>query len=61
MNDPFKKHNLYNLSFTVHPKREPIEKIIQKLDDIDLIIDVMTSYPVAERMLNNVFKTNKER
>ncbi len=60
-NDPFKK-NLFNLSFTIHPKRESIEKIVQKLDDVDLTVDVMSSYPVAERMLKNVFnKTNDER
>ena len=47
--------NTYKFNIT-HP--EPVEDIIARLDNVDETVDAMTSYPTAERMLNDLF--NKE-
>ena len=65
--DPNKKfEDLFknlNFSFTVpvgfynfHKKAETPEEMIARLDQDDAIVDTMTSYPTAERMLNDLFK-----
>ncbi len=61
-----KMDDLYNqvFSFSVPintykfstPKQETVDEMIQRLDADDLIIESMTSYPTAERMLNDLFK-----
>ena len=35
---------------------ETTEQALARLDNDDAVIDSMTSYPTAERMLNNLFK-----
>lgn len=55
-----------NFSFSTFPvysfshikKQETVDETIARLDSVDETVDAMTSYPTAERMLNNLF--NKE-
>ena len=70
-NDPNKKHgtwfNSWNFSFTMpvsssnflHYKKETVEEMIARLDEADAVIDAMTSYPTAEKLLNHLFKKDK--
>ncbi len=37
-------------------KKETVEEMIARLDETDTVVEAMTSYPTAERMLNNLFK-----
>ncbi len=63
-----KMDDLYNqvFSFSVPintykfstPKQETVDEMLARLDADDAVIDSMTSYPTAERMLNDLF--NKE-
>ena len=70
--DPNKKFDdlFKNFSFSFHTvpinsfsnlfqKQETPEEMIARLDEDDAIVDAMTSYPTAERMLNDLF--NKEK
>ena len=45
--------------FTSFEKRETADEMIARLDADDAVIDAMSSYPTAERMLNDLF--NKEK
>ena len=65
--DPNKKYEdllkNINFSFTVpvgtykfNIPAETTEQALARLDNDDAVIDSMTSYPTAERMLNNLFK-----
>ena len=52
-----------NFSFTVpvgtykfNLPVETVEEMIARLDNDDAVIEAMTSYPTAERMLTNLFK-----
>ena len=54
-----------NFSFSTVPvnfnyiqKQETVSEMIARLDSVDETVDAMTSYPTAERMLNDLF--NKE-
>lgn len=47
------------ISFNYIQKQETADEMIARLDNDDAIIDAMTSYPTAERMLNDLF--NKEK
>ena len=57
----------FNFSFTVPistykfplQKQETTEEMIARLDIDDAIIDTMTSYPTAEKMLNDLFAKDK--
>ena len=40
-------------------KQETADEMIARLDEVDEVVDAMTSYPTAERMLNDLF--NKEK
>lgn len=44
--------------FTTFDNQETADEMIARLDSIDETVDAMTSYPTAERMLNDLF--NKE-
>ena len=44
--------------FTTFEKQETAEEMIARLDNDDAVIEAMSSYPTAERMLNDLF--NKE-
>jgi len=56
-----------NFSFSTVPiysfkhvhKQETTEEMLARLDADDAIVEAMTSYPTAERMLNDLF--NKEK
>ncbi len=37
-------------------KKETVEEMIARLDETDTVVEAMTSYPTAERMLNDLFK-----
>lgn len=37
-------------------KKETVEEMITRLDEADTVVEAMTSYPTAERMLNDLFK-----
>jgi len=43
--------NYYNLN----KKVETSEEMITRLDEVDAIVDSMTSYPTAQRMLTDLF------
>ena len=47
------------VSFNYIQKQETADEMIARLDRDDEIVDAMTSYPTAERMLNDLF--NKEK
>ena len=36
-------------------KKETVEEMIERLDAGDAVIDVMTSYPTAEKMLDKLY------
>ena len=68
--DPNKKYEdllrNINFSFTVpvgfynfNKKVETAEEIVARLDAADAVIDAMTSYPTAEKMLNDLFAKDK--
>lgn len=40
-------------------KKETVEEMIARLDEADAVIDAMTSYPTAEKLLNHLFKKDK--
>lgn len=42
--------------FSNFQKQETAEEMLARLDADDAVIDAMTSYPTAERMLNDLFK-----
>lgn len=51
-----------NFSFTVpigfynlNRKVETTEEAIARLDEVDAVVDTMTTYPTAQRMLNDLF------
>ena len=44
--------------FSNFQKQETVDEMLARLDADDAVIDSMTSYPTAERMLNDLF--NKE-
>jgi hypothetical protein len=44
-------------TFNFFPQ-ETAEQMIARLDEVDETVDAMTAYPIAERMLNELF--NKE-
>lgn len=46
-------------SFNHIQKQETADEMIARLDRDDEIVDAMSSYPTAERMLNDLF--NKEK
>lgn len=55
-----------NLSFTVpvgayrfSKPVESVEQTIARLDEVDIVIDSMTSYPTAQRMLNELVAKGK--
>ena len=61
-----KKFNNINLSWSfvvpanVHRlihrhKNETVEEMVERLDEVDAVIDVMTSYPTAEKMLDKLY------
>ncbi len=61
MDDLFKSMNfLFTVPVNAIPslKKETVEQMLTRLDSVDETVNAMTSYPVAERMLNNLF--NKE-
>lgn len=55
--------NSLNFNFTVpvnsyhfpRQKKETVEEMIARLDEADAVIDTMTSYPTAEKMLNKLY------
>ena len=65
--EPNKKHDTWftswNYSFTMpinsynipQYKKETIEEMIARLDEADAVIDAMTSYPTAEKLLNKLY------
>ena len=65
--EPNKKHgtwfNSWNYSFTMpinsynipQYKKETVEEMIARLDEADAVIDAMTSYPTAEKLLNKLY------
>ena len=62
--DLFKNINFSFTTFPIHSfkhiqKQETVEEAIARLDEDDAVVDAMTSYPTAERMLNDLF--NKEK
>ena len=62
--DLFKNLNFSFSTFPVYSfkniqKQETVEEAIARLDEDDAVVDAMTSYPTAERMLNDLF--NKEK
>jgi hypothetical protein len=70
LNDPSEPNKKFedllknvNFSFTVpvgtykfNQPVETVEQTIARLDNDDAVIEAMTSYPTAERMLTNLFK-----
>ena len=44
------------VSFNYIQKQETADEMIARLDNDDAVIEAMTSYPTAERMLNDLFK-----
>lgn len=62
--DLFKNLNFSFSTFPVYSfkniqKQETVDEMIARLDADDAIVEAMTSYPTAERMLNDLF--NKEK
>jgi len=62
--DLFKNINFSFTTFPIHSfkhiqKQETTEEMLARLDADDAVIEAMTSYPTAERMLNDLF--NKEK
>lgn len=62
--DLFKNLNFSFSTFPVYSfkhiqKQETAEEMIARLDTDDAVIDAMSSYPTAERMLNDLFKKEK--
>lgn len=62
--DLFKSLNFSFSTFPVYSfknihKQETTEEMLARLDNDDAVIEAMTSYPTAERMLNDLF--NKEK
>lgn len=57
-NFSFSFHTVPINSFNLFQKQETPEEMIARLDEVDQVVDAMTSYPTAETMLNNIF--NKE-
>ena len=62
--DLFKNLNFSFSTFPIHSfkhvqKQETVDEMIARLDNDDAVIDAMSSYPTAERMLNDLF--NKEK
>lgn len=65
--DPNKKNDVWfggwSYNFTVPAnsfnvpqyKKETVEKMIERMDADDAVIDVMNSYPTAEKMLNKLY------
>jgi hypothetical protein len=57
------KFNNISYSFTVpinayhfpKYKKETVEEMIERLDAGDAVVDVMNSYPTAEKMLNELY------
>lgn len=47
----FPSNQLFNFS----PQETP-EEMMARLDEVDKVVDAMTSYPTAETMLNNIFR-----
>lgn len=45
-----------NQSFNLFSNQETPEEMIARLDEVDQVVDAMTSYPTAENMLNELFK-----
>ena len=58
-NFSFSFHTVPINSFNLFQVPETPEEMIARLDEDDAIVDAMTSYPTAERMLNDLF--NKEK
>lgn len=48
--------NTYKFNLT---PPESVEDIVARLDNVDETVDAMTSYPTAERMLNDLFNKDK--
>lgn len=46
-------------SFSHIKKQETVDEMLQRLDADDAVIDSMTSYPTAERMLGDLFNKDK--
>ena len=63
MDDLF--NQIFSFSVPIHTykfpvqKKETAEEMIARLDADDAMIDAMTSYPTAERMLNDLFNKDK--
>jgi hypothetical protein len=65
--EPNKKHDTWfaswNYNFTMpinsynipQYKKETVEEMITRLDEADAVIDAMTSYPTAEKLLNKLY------
>ena len=47
------------ISFNYIQKQETADEMIARLDQDDAVIEAMTSYPTAERMLNDLFDKEK--
>ncbi len=45
--------NTYKFS---NQKKETVEEMVARLDEVDATVNAMISYPTAERMLNDLFK-----
>ena len=58
-NFSFSFHTVPINSFNLFQKQETVEEMIERLDSVDETVDAMTSYPTAERMLNDLFKKEK--
>lgn len=59
LNFSFSTVPIHSFKFSNFEKKETVDEMLQRLDADDAIIDSMTSYPTAERMLNDLF--NKEK
>lgn len=62
--DLFKNINFSFSTFPIHSfkhfrNQETADEMLARLDQDDAVIEAMTSYPTAERMLNDLF--NKEK
>ena len=59
-----KRSNRFNkitYSYTIMPSKtvESTERMINRFDEIDVTVDAMERYPVAIKMLNDLFKKEK--
>ena len=47
-----------NSGVFLHRRQETVEQMTARLDEADAVIDAMTSYPTAKKMLDELFAKN---